>query len=222
MVLVFDMDDTLYEEVTYVDSGFRAVAGQLAPALGRPARTLHAEMRGLLEQHGRGRVFDLLLQRYGLGTKGRVRACVRLYRAHAPSICLHAAALRCLQRFRRHPLYVVTDGHKVAQTAKVQALGLDRMVRRVFVTHRHGLHRAKPSPHCFQIIQRLERVPPGQIVYVGDNPAKDFVGLRPLGFRTVRVLTGAHATVRARPGHDAEVTISSLDELTPALLRRWS
>ena len=36
-VLVFDLDDTLYPELSYVHSGFRAVAAFLSPLLGVPA-----------------------------------------------------------------------------------------------------------------------------------------------------------------------------------------
>ena len=58
------------------------------------------------------------------------------------------------------------------------------------------------------------------MVYVGDNPAKDFVNLIPLGMKTVRVLTGHHKDVVARPGFDAEITIPDLDQLHAKFLRR--
>ena len=35
-ILVFDLDDTLYPELSYVHSGFRAVAAFLGPVLGVP------------------------------------------------------------------------------------------------------------------------------------------------------------------------------------------
>jgi putative hydrolase of the HAD superfamily len=218
MVLVFDMDDTLYEEATYVRSGFMAVANHLAPLLGCPPERLHMEMMSILNDLGRGKVFDALLQRHGKLSRRNVNACVTLYRRHQPDIRIHRAGRDCLHRFGHLPLYVVTDGNKTAQASKVRALGLESLVRRVFITHRSGLRHSKPSPHCFQIIQRLEASPASRIWYVGDNPAKDFVGIRPLGFRTLRVLTGPHAAIEAKPEYDAEFRISSLDELTPQLL----
>jgi putative hydrolase of the HAD superfamily len=221
MVLVFDMDDTLYEEVTYVQSGFKAVASSLAPILGKPAEFLSVEMEKLLEQRGRGKVFDALLDRYGKHSRRLVQECVRCYRLHEPEIHLHQAGRDCLSRFRHLSLYVVTDGNKTAQAAKARALDLESKVKKVFVTHRHGVCHAKPSPHCFQIIQRLESVPASQILYIGDNPAKDFVGIRPLGFRTLRVLTGPHSITKAEAGYDAEFHLDSLNELTPAFLKRF-
>lgn len=220
MVLVFDMDDTLYEEETYVCSGFRAVARHLGPRLGRSASRLHAEMMELLLTLGRGRVFDSLLERHGLLSRHLVKECVSCYRLHEPEIRLHEAGRDCLRRFRHLPLYIVTDGNKTAQAAKVRALDLESKVKKVFITHRYGVRHSKPSPHCFQIIQRLEHAQPSQILYVGDNPTKDFVGIRPLGFRTLRVLTGPHSAMNPRPGFEAELQIKSLNELTPELLKR--
>jgi len=220
MVLVFDMDDTLYEEATYVCSGFRAVARHLGPILGKSASRLHAEMMGFLETLGRGRVFDSLLERHGKLSRQLVKECVSCYRLHEPEIRLHQAGRDCLRRFRHLALYVVTDGNKTAQAAKVRALDLESKVKKVFITHRYGARHSKPSPHCFHIIQKLEQAPPGQILYVGDDPSKDFVGIRPLGFRTLRVLTGPHSIVKAGPGFDAELKVKSLNELTPELLKR--
>ena len=56
------------------------------------------------------------------------------------------------------------------------------------------------------------------MVYVGDNPAKDFVNLNKLNIPTVRVLTGVHKHVAAKPGFDAKYTISRLDEITSLTL----
>jgi putative hydrolase of the HAD superfamily len=213
MVLVFDMDDTLYDELTFVRSGFGAVADLLAPVCGASRAALLRQALAILDREGRGRVFDELLRAHGRPSRWLVERCVRTYRTHAPRIALWPEAARCLRRHVHLPLYVVTDGNPVAQANKARSLGLYDSTRRVLLTHRFGLRHAKPSPYCFQRIAAWERVRPEQVVYVGDDPAKDFVGIRRLGFRTIRVLTGQHAGVKAKPGYDAERTIGSLAEL---------
>jgi putative hydrolase of the HAD superfamily len=52
-------------------------------------------------------------------------------------------------------------------------------------------------------------------VYVGDNPAKDFVGARALGWRTIRIrrAAGEHSLVEAQPGYEADQEIADLGEL---------
>jgi putative hydrolase of the HAD superfamily len=213
MVLVFDMDDTLYDERTFVRSGFGAVAELLAPVCGCSRAALLRQAMDLLDRQGRGRVFDELLRAHGRPSRSLVERCLQTYRTHAPDIALWPEAARCLRRHARLPLYVVTDGNVAAQANKARALGLYDSTKRVLLTHRFGLRHAKPSPYCFERIAAWERVRPEQVVYVADDPAKDFVGIRRLGFRTIRVLTGRHAAVKAKPGYDAERTIDSLAEL---------
>ena len=212
-VLVFDLDDTLYPELSYVHSGFRAVAAFLSPLLAVPAETLAVGMITEEAVQGRGQVFDNVLRRHGRWSKPLVAACLRAYRLHRPEISLFADAERALTRFASQPLYIVTDGHKEVQARKVAALGLAGRVRHAYLTNRYGRHRAKPNPHVFQLICQREGVRPADVTYVGDNVKKDFVGIKPLGFNTVRILRGNYAHYVADEAHEAARTIQLLDEL---------
>ena len=212
-VLVFDLDDTLYPELSYVHSGFRAVAAFLGPVLHVPIEALAASMVAEEAIHGRGQVFDAVLRQHGRWSKALVAACLRTYRQHRPEISLFPDAERALTRFADQPLYLVTDGHKEVQARKVAALGLTGRVRHAYLTNRYGRHRAKPNPHVFELICRREGVVPAEVTYVGDNVKKDFVGIKPLGFNTVRVLRGNYVHYVADEAHEAARTIHSLDEL---------
>ena len=216
MILVFDLDDTLSDELTYVRSGFRAVAewGELNYGLDR-----HASYRTLcrvLADHGRGRVFNIWLD-----GKGCVRNAVREYRHHDPEIALWPEADYALTHTAAFPAFVVTDGHKVVQANKIAALGIAGRFTDVYLTHRYGRHHAKPSPYCFDLIRKRAGCHWTDIVHVADNPGKDFVGLNTLGVRTVRVLTGQHKNVQPPPGSEAQFRISSL-RLLPNLLAQIS
>jgi putative hydrolase of the HAD superfamily len=218
MVLVFDLDDTLYEELDYVRSGFSVVAAMVEQRWGIPCQLFDRKLHEVLTIEGRGRVFDLALQHFGVSGRAAVQACLSAYRSHEPDIRLSQSAERALRRFKTMPLYVVTDGNALVQERKARALGLASRVRRVVVTHRFGRMRAKPSPHCFLRIAKWERVAVDQICYVGDNPTKDFVGIRPLGCRTIRVKTGPYAELEVPAMKDAEYSISTLDQLTRDLV----
>ena len=217
MIVIFDLDDTLYPEILFVQSGFRAVANYLSERYGWDADEVYTEMIDLLDRLGRGAVFDELLRRRGQLRKETVRLCLSVYRLHKPTLTLAPEAVRCLARLAREPKYIVTDGNKVVQANKVIALGLLPYVRKAYITHRYGVAHAKPSTRCFELIAKREKVEFGQMVYIGDNPKKDFVNLRKLGVRTVRVLTGPYADFPAAEGFDAEVHIRSLDEFSLAI-----
>lgn len=216
MYLIFDLDDTLYPERSYVESGFRAVAHGLAISRGWDERSSFEHMIATLEREGRGAVFDRLLEHHGAWSRSGVRRCVDAYRGHVPTLSLYRESAALLPTLEL-PLYLVTDGHKLVQQRKVDSLGIAHWFRKVYLTHRHGVRNAKPSTYCFDRIRERERCDWSDLVYVGDNPAKDFVNLNRVGAHTVRVLTGAHRDVVARPGYDAQITIRSLSDLPSTL-----
>jgi putative hydrolase of the HAD superfamily len=216
MVLIFDLDDTLYPERSYVESGFHAVARHLHQRHGWTAQASFDTLVADLAQHGRGALFNRLLARHGITAQREVTDCIKAYRQHQPVIQLAPLGELTIQRLRTPP-YLVTDGHKGVQARKVQALGLAPRLAKVYITHRYGVAHAKPSTHCFELIRQRERCNWADMAYVGDNPAKDFVNLTPLGVHTVRVRTGEHAQVVAKPGYEARFVIDDLSGLPKVL-----
>lgn len=215
MVLIFDLDDTLFDERTYVVSGLRAVAAFGEGEFGWNADASFHFMVEYLDHNGRGAVFDNWLKAFGKFSKGLTKKCVSIYRHHIPDLSLFDSAKALLPRLKAYPLYIVTDGHKVVQEKKISALGIQGFFRHVFITHRYGLKNAKPSTHCFELIKRRECCSWKEMMYLGDNPAKDFVNLNRLGIKTIRVLTGVHRNAMAPDGYDAQFTIPDLTYFLP-------
>lgn len=210
MIVAFDLDDTLYPEETYVLSGFRAVARALAERWGVGEEDAFAAMWDSLQRRGRGTQFDDVVAAFGLEGRQPVKELVAIYRHHEPSISLPPESREVLECLAPRPLYVVTDGHKVVQQRKVEALGLAPYLRHAYLTHRYGVANRKPSVRVFELMMRRERCAPGEVVYVGDDPSKDFRSLRPLGVHTIRVTTGRHAGVVVAPDEDAERTVDGI------------
>ena len=219
MVLVFDLDDTLYEELEFVKSGFRAVTNFLNEHWSVPREVGYSLMIERL-QNGRDHIFDHVLSKLELFSEKRVQQCVSVYRSHTPDIRLYAEADDCLQRFKNLPVYIVTDGNKLVQSNKLKALGLFERVKFCFLTHCYGLHNAKPSPYCFLKICSREKVRPQDVAYIGDNPHKDFVGIKPAGFKTFRILRGQHKDIVKPEEFDAEFRLDSLSILDCGFLQR--
>ncbi|MBT9172539.1 MAG: hypothetical protein DDT21_00925 [Syntrophomonadaceae bacterium] len=221
MIAVFDLDDTLYEELTFVRSGFKAVAGYISDRYNISAGHTLSYMMQRLEK-GREQIFDDMLTEFGLLSKTNVRKCVSLYRGHKPDISLYREAADCLDRLACVPVYIVTDGHKIVQKNKLLALGLYERVKFCFVTYQYGIKYSKPSPYCFHKICAKEKTTPDKVVYVGDNPRKDFVGIKPYGFKTIRVLTGQYREVQMGKEYEAHLKVSSLAEVNLELLRQFT
>jgi putative hydrolase of the HAD superfamily len=213
MILIFDLDDTLYVERTYVESGFRAVAQFLKSEFKLNDEDSFIQMIQILDIDGRGKVFNKLLIRNNIFSKKLLGKCLAVYRQHVPRISLDKSAKNFLEKYRNYPLYLVTDGNKEVQAKKIEALNLKIYFKKIFITHRYGVHNAKPSTYCFDLIRKNEGSSWPKMVYVGDNPLKDFVNLNPLGVKTIRVLTGEYRHLAPQKKYDANYKINSIEEL---------
>lgn len=214
MILMFDLDDTLYNEKDYVDSGILAVAKYGEDRFGWNVSDSFDYMQTVLNQFGRGKIFDLWLTSHGRFSRSLVIECVKTYRHHTPSLKLASDVKEILaQLSSRYSLYLITDGHKIVQKKKVEALEISSFFKKILITHRYGTRHAKPSTYCFGIIKNKENCSWQDMLYVGDNPNKDFVNLKPLGVKTVRILNGAYKDQCFEKKLDGDYKINHLSEL---------
>lgn len=203
--LLIDLDDTLYDERTYVLSGFQAVAKELARRFAHiNPRALIAEMTAELDANGRGRIFDHVLQQAGLAADPElVDELVQVYREHRPAIRLWPGVPAALVELGRDwRLAIVTDGQPAMQTRKVEALGLWRLVDDVLLCWEH--HAPKPSPVGYREVLRRFGVEPAAAIVIGDNPHHDMAAAAAVGCAAIRVRTGRFADLPAS-GAAAEV-----------------
>ena len=219
-VVVFDLDDTLYDTLTYLHGGLKEVSAFLAPILSIDKKSVFLELKDLAAV-SHEKVFDRFLLEKGGHTKKLVKRCITIYRTHTPHIQLYPEAKRCLEHLSKYfPLYIVTDGNKLVQMRKLAALHVEKWIKKAFCTHHYGLKSAKPSTYCFTKIASLEKVKPKELIYIGDNPKKDFVALKKAGFCTLRVRTGQHKDVYIDEAHEALHQIPNLSQLDAELILR--
>ena len=213
MIIIFDLDDTLYEEMTFVKGGMRAVSNFLKDHLQESPELIYEELMNILILQGRNKIFDTLLKKKNKFKKYLVSQCINRYRYHKPSIKLHKQAIDFLKSNKFKNLYLVTDGNKKVQFEKVKALNIKKFFKKIFITHRYGIKNAKPSLYCFNKIKQMENCSWEDIVYIGDNPEKDFISLKKVKAKTIRVLTGNYSDYITSEIKDADYTINSLNEL---------
>jgi hypothetical protein len=91
----------------------------------------------------------------------------------------------------------VTDGDPRVLRNKVTALGLDAFVDGAIYTRDEGDTAGKPNLRGFVRLLEATRASTNEVVYVGDNPTKDFIGVNSIGGRTVRVLEGPYRALPA-------------------------
>lgn len=221
MILVFDLDDTLFDEMDYVRSGFCQVAVYLSPKINISKQDIYSDLLDILKENGRGYVFDIYLKSLNLFSKKEVKKILRVYRSHKPNIQLEKSIENLLLRLSDlAPLYLVTDGNSIVQNNKIESLGLKRFFKKTFATSSYGINSAKPSLNCFSRIKSMENLTAwSDLVYIGDNPKKDFVNLKKVGAVTIRIHRGPYAELVVPGRFDAEHHLRSLKDLPQLLIK---
>lgn len=176
--VIFDLDDTLYAEKQYVKSGFHAVAKFLGEG-GAEEKLWRCFTEGK-------NAIDALLRE--LGRETEKEECLHVYRFHQPEISLYAGVADMLGRLRDNGLRVgiITDGRPEGQRSKLQALGIGLPEEDIIITDElGGVQFRKPCDIAFRILQRRWGLPFEELVYVGDNPEKDFRAAIQLGMESI-------------------------------------
>lgn len=223
---VFDLDDTLFLERDYVASGFDSVAQQIALATKLDRATVLNELLSIHEGGHRGRVFDAwLADRPTLKDQLDVASLVEAYRIHEPRISLLPGVAGMLETLRKVGLRLglVTDGFLKGQRAKVAALGLAELIDRIVFTDEWGPNFWKPNSRAFELLEAEWGCDPGEVVYVADNPTKDFIGPKSRGWLTIRLRLAGQLRGDAEaisPAAAADLEVATLEALQKHLVRK--
>lgn len=175
--VIFDLDDTLYSEKQYVRSGYQAVAKFLGD------EALSDRLWTYFE-NGKAAIDELLNE---LGCAEKKEECLEAYREHVPEITLYDGVSELIQNLISKGIKVgiITDGRVSGQKKKLKALGLDKLMDDIIITDDlGGTQFRKPCDIAFRIMQRRWKIPFEQLLYVGDNAAKDFQAPKQLGMRS--------------------------------------
>lgn len=224
-MIVFDLDDTLYKEQQYVDSGICAVAYE-AELLGVLSKTDAYLLIKNAPDVASG--FDRLAS---ISAEAKISYDVNrmlyIYRYHLPNISLSVETQDLLKTLlsRKVTLGIITDGRSATQRAKINALGLIKYIApdNILISAEIGADKTKST--SFQLM--MTRNPSEtSFVYVGDNPAKDFYWPNKLGWQTFMLLDTLNINIHPQQFAEAEFcdtnylprnTISSLQEILDQL-----
>jgi putative hydrolase of the HAD superfamily len=223
IILVFDLDDTLYPERQFALSGFAAAERWAQSSLGLTG--LAADMTRLLDQGHLGQLFRLALSQHMPDHEPEhLTDFIAAYRNHRPTLTLFEDAAWALSHFGGQvQLGLITDGTHSVQRGKVEALGIASHFREIVYTDALGGRAfAKPHQESYQRMEAVLGSGKDRFVYVGDNPAKDFVAPNARGWTTVMIdrpgVQKIHAAAKPAEGGGAQHTIASLTQL-PAVLK---
>lgn len=174
--VIFDLDDTLYSEKEYIRSGYRAVSDYLGGGY-------EEKLWGYFEA-GKPAIDELLKE---LGRESEKAESLEVYRNHEPELHLFDGARETIEELKSKGIKVgiITDGRPKGQNNKIEALGLRKLMDDIIITDElGGVQFRKPCDIAFRIMLMRWRCDPADVMYVGDNAAKDFQAPQQLGMKS--------------------------------------
>jgi len=218
-IIIFDLDETLYDESYFVKLGFQNVSQFLKENFSINKKNSFNFMNWCLNKYGRNGVFNKTLIKYNIFTVKTLKKCISIYRYDYKSIKLRKDAIFFLKNSYIKNLYLVTDGNKKVQQKKIDLLDISKYFKKIFITHNYGLKYSKPSLYCFKKICNLEKCNYKNLVYIADDPNKDFINLNKMGALTIRLLKGRFANLKVKKNYDGFFKINSLVNLNKYINR---
>jgi putative hydrolase of the HAD superfamily len=211
--IVFDLDDTLYPQIDFKRSGFRAVADWLTSRIDMDRKVIVDKLEGILDDYGPSYpwMFNRLIERTSI-PKAYLPDMIEVFIGHSPAIdCFDGVVPMITRLGKKYRLGILTDGRRTVQQGKIAALGLASMVDAVLCSDALGLE--KPASELFAWFERQFSMAGNKLLYVGDNPFKDFIGARQREWATVGVRTGEHAAVDVNESYRPDRWIDAVTEL---------
>lgn len=176
-VIVFDLDDTLYNELDYLKSAYKFIAQHLEIIDWKP---LYSKMFSLYRSGHN--VFDFVANHY----KIEIKTLLIWYHNHRPEIELFDGVLEIMEgiRYRGGKIGVVTDGRSNTQRAKLESLGILKYINHIVISEEVGSE--KPNISNFKAIERA--LSGTDYYYIADNLKKDFIAPQVLGWRCIALM----------------------------------
>jgi putative hydrolase of the HAD superfamily len=179
--IVFDLDDTLYKEIDFVQSAYNYINNYIKS---RYNIDLSLHIQKCVDDGIN--FFDLIKLRLNQNQSFPIEKYLELYRFHYPEINLSNDTFEFLNKISNKNIdfSIITDGRSISQNNKIKALGLSNFSKNIIISEETGYE--KPHLNNFKIIERI--YPDKKLLYIADNTSKDFLGPNNLKWDTICLL----------------------------------
>ncbi len=187
-LVIIDLDDTIYSEYDFVQSGFKALAEILSKLTNLKISFLIQKMNEFYSKNKKN-VFDQLIYLLKLNDILSVKKSIEIYKYHTPEIKPFNDFFSFFKKLveQNIDLILLTDGDVQQQKNKVNALGIKDYFKSIYYSDSYGLEFRKPNPKIYLEILRDYKFSFNEVLVIGDNPYKDFHCKKSLGIKTIQV-----------------------------------
>lgn len=186
--VMFDLDETLIDRRAalraFLPDQFKRFADRLKGVTLQnfEATFLALEKEGLVDKQ---KLYPRLAATLGVGSRcgALLLSDFQTRYPHFARLSIGALETLILLRQRGLKTAIISNGHTVVQSAKIEITGLRDAVHLVVISGDVGLQ--KPDPRIFQLAAERLGVAPARCIFVGDNPEADVMGAEASGMTGV-------------------------------------
>ena len=219
-LLAFDLDDTLYPEISYVHGGFKVISDYMQKKYNSNAKEFYKKLISIKNLEPSAKVLDIALGTYQLKDRKLEEKLIELYRAQTLKLKLFPGVRSMLNQFKKkYTLALITEGKEIVQKRKLNHLKIAGFFDTILYTLDLGDDFKKPSELPFRQLLNSHKIKPQEALYIGNDPNKDFIGAKKVGIRTVRINQGFYKDKAKGKFSDADFTIGSIKELPPLIMK---
>ncbi len=175
-VVVLDLDDTIISESKYQESGIKEVEMVIDKLFkyNIKGKIIKAKKEGIND------IWQWTCNQLNLPENSK-ESLLWIYRLHVPNIKIPNGVINLIKNLKnsKAQLVILTDGRAITQRLKLDSIGLNNLP--TFISEDYNSE--KPNLDRFERIQEI--YPEKNYVYIGDNPIKDFIAPRKLGWLTI-------------------------------------
>lgn len=188
--IIFDLDDTLISEKEYIKSGFKEIAKYIKRRYNLNENDTFDKLIKLSNTDSRNVFNRMLEQEKILYTELEIKELISIYRKHKPNIKFYDDVLPTIEKMKKLGIKVgiITDGYKETQKLKLEALDAYSIFDEIIITDDLGREYWKPNPKAFEIMSKNLNIEFNDMIYIGDNPEKDFYIGNIYPITTVRII----------------------------------
>ena len=181
-VVVFDLDDTLYNEIDFLKSAFYQISEIIEKNFNINKDIVYNDL--LMFYSNNENAFKCIINKFNL--KLSVEYLLNFYRNHKPKINFSNSNSLLLSEFKAKgiKLCVLTDGRSTQQRNKIEALGISSYFSEIIVSEEFGSE--KPDIRNYLYFENI--FAQSDFYYVGDNINKDFISPNRLNWTTICLL----------------------------------
>jgi haloacid dehalogenase superfamily, subfamily IA, variant 1 with third motif having Dx(3-4)D or Dx(3-4)E len=181
-IIVFDLDDTLFNEIDYLQSAFKEIARYIESNFHKI--NIYNFMLNCFYENKN--VFTEINNCYSLQVP--TKDYISIYRRHFPDIKLNQGVRDTLIGLKKEKniIGLITDGRSISQRNKIKALGLDNIFSNDNIVISEEFGTEKPNFKNYEYFH--DKYPNASYYYIGDNTNKDFLAPNLLGWTSICLL----------------------------------